>query len=121
MRLIETFISSAFFRLDAVMRLRLLRCTAIAALNFVAVFAGSLCVAQESTLTLLPAESTLSRPYATQQLIVEEVHDNAFSGDRSASAKPSSSDEHIATVDDHGLLRRMANGRATITATAQGQ
>src|SRR4051812_48627232 len=104
MRLIETFISSAFFRLGAVMRLRLLRCTALAILNFVAVFAGSLCVAEESTLTLLPVESTLSGPYATQQLIVEEVHDNAFSGDRSASAKFSSSDEHVATIDDRGLV-----------------
>src|SRR4029453_9688325 len=77
--------------------------------------------ADETKLALLPAESTLTGRHAIQQLVVESMAEARFTGDRTATAKFSSSDEKVATVDGAGLVRPVSNGQATITATVDSQ
>jgi hypothetical protein len=76
---------------------------------------------EEVTLALLPAESALAGPHATQQLIVESVKDSRFVGEQTAPSKFTSSNEQVATVDESGVVHPVANGEATITATLEGQ
>lgn len=77
--------------------------------------------AGESKFAVLPSTSTLSSPHAVQQLVVENVADTHFTGDRTEKAKFSTSDENVATVDEAGIVHPHGNGQATITATVDGQ
>ena len=74
----------------------------------------------EANLALLPNASAMNGPHAVQQLIVETVADQRFTGDRTDKAKFATSDEHVATVDSSGLVHPVGNGWATITATING-
>ncbi len=82
---------------------------------------GSSALADEASLALLPGTSTLTGTHAIQQLVVESVVDSHFAADRTAAAKFTTSDEHIATVDASGVVHPVGNGTATITATIDGQ
>jgi hypothetical protein len=77
--------------------------------------------ASEANLALLPSTSTLIGKHAVQQLIVETVADHQYAGDRTDKAEFSTSDEHVAIVDDGGVVHPVGNGQATITATIEDQ
>jgi hypothetical protein len=77
--------------------------------------------AGDANLALLPGTSTLSGSHSIQQLVVENVADTHYTGDRTEKAKFATSDEHVATVDDAGVVYPVGNGQATITATIDGQ
>ena len=70
---------------------------------------------------LIPATSMLRGPHSHQQLLVESVVGERFSGDKSEQAEFSTSDPLIATVDSAGMVHPVGNGEATITATVDGQ
>jgi hypothetical protein len=76
--------------------------------------------ATENQIAILPAETTLTGPHAVQHLIVESVVDSRFVGDRTNSAKFATSDDGVAKVSESGVVRPIANGEATITATVDG-
>ena len=73
------------------------------------------------THALIPANSTLSGPHAVQQLLVEGVVDGRFTRDDTGQAEFASSDPAVANVDAQGIVRPVADGEATITATIDGQ
>lgn len=77
--------------------------------------------AEEAKLALLPAESTLMGSQAVQQTVVERVVDTRYAGDVTDKATFTTSDDHIATVDESGAVHPVANGDVTITATVDGQ
>lgn len=58
---------------------------------------------------------------ATQQLTATLAMSDGTNQDVTATATWSSSDETVATVSAGGLVTAVAEGSATITATAQGQ
>lgn len=98
-------------------RLLLTRTALLAAVHFFVVHTP--CVrAAESSLALLPPTTTLTGPHAQQQLLVEQVAADRYSGDQTETATFATSDANIATVDEHGVVRPVANGVASITATA---
>jgi Protein of unknown function (DUF1553)/Protein of unknown function (DUF1549)/Bacterial Ig-like domain (group 2) len=70
---------------------------------------------------LVPASPTLSGPHAHQRLLIENVVDGRFAGDKTAHAEFSSSNPDVATVDSEGIVRPLSDGEATITATLDGQ
>ncbi|HEY3394023.1 MAG TPA: DUF1549 domain-containing protein, partial [Lacipirellulaceae bacterium] len=75
----------------------------------------------ESAYALIPATSTLSGRNSNQQLLLEGVADGRFVGDKTQQAAFSSTDPAVATVDDAGMVRPVANGKAVITAMIDGQ
>ncbi len=70
-------------------------------------------------IAVLPPSVELTGPEARQQLIAEATLTN-HQEDWTRTAEWSSSDPKIATVDEHGLVRPIADGDATITARANG-
>jgi hypothetical protein len=70
---------------------------------------------------LIPASSTLSGPHARQQLLVENLADGRFAGDKTAQAEFSSSNPAVAAVDKAGVVQPLSDGEAAITATIDGQ
>jgi hypothetical protein len=70
---------------------------------------------------LIPEKTTLAGPYASQQLLLESVANERFTGDKTAAAKFMSSNPAVATVDDKGIIRPASNGDATISAKVDGQ
>jgi hypothetical protein len=73
--------------------------------------------ASAAELTLLPPDVTLTGPHATQRLIVVAEEGGKVVADRSPDAKFTSSQPTIATVDQLGVVRPVADGEAVITAT----
>ncbi len=71
-------------------------------------------------LKVAPGDVILTGPHATQQLIVLRVANAQTVGDHTGQAKFSSSNPRVVSVDEHGLLRAVADGEAIITATADG-
>jgi hypothetical protein len=70
-------------------------------------------------LALLPPSVDLAGPEARQQLIVEATVDG-YQEDWTRAAEWSSSDPKIVTVDEHGLVRPVADGEASIVVHAKG-
>lgn len=75
----------------------------------------------ESSLALIPAKSALAGPHASQQLLLEVVAHDRFTGDKTAAATFTSSNPAIATVDDKGIVHPASDGEVTITATNDGK
>lgn len=75
--------------------------------------------ARES-LSILPEQFTLAGPTTRQQLIVERIKDNHFTGQLTNDVTFTSSDTNIVRIEDNVALP-VGNGRATIKATAQGR
>lgn len=71
-------------------------------------------------LTLLPRQVTLTTPESRQQLIAQAAV-AAHVEDWTRTAQWSNSNPNVATVDQTGLVKPVANGEATITARAAGQ
>ena len=71
-------------------------------------------------LSLLPREVDLDGPESFQQLLVEASLDG-HQEDWTRAAKWKSSDTGVATVDQSGMVRPVADGEAAITAQAQGR
>src|SRR5579871_1470351 len=69
-----------------------------------------------SSLTVLPAQTTLAGSKATQRLLVEAQRDQENAGDLSAKAVFVSSNPKVATVGTDGVVRAVGDGSATITA-----
>ena len=69
---------------------------------------------------LIPEKTTLAGAHASQQLLVETVAKERFTGDKTAAAKFASSDPAIATVDEKGVVHPVKDGDVTITATVDG-
>src|SRR5205807_9705010 len=67
-----------------------------------------------------PNTVTLSGPESYQQLIAETTA-GAFNEDATKKTTWTSSNQKIATVDAKGLLKPVADGEATITASANGE
>lgn len=95
-------------------------CLTAAAVSVIVSASCATVFASESKLAVLPDTATLSGARAVQQLVVESVTDKHFTGDHTQNAKFATSDEHVATVDDAGVVHPVANGTATITATVDG-
>jgi hypothetical protein len=70
-------------------------------------------------LSVLPPSVELTGPEARQQLLAEAALSN-HQEDWTRAAEWSSSDPKIAMVDEHGLVRPVADGEAKITARAKG-
>jgi hypothetical protein len=73
--------------------------------------------AAASDMKVLPTETALVGPEATQRLIIESLADGKFVGDVTDAAKIESCDPSVVTVDALGVLRPAGDGEATITAT----
>src|SRR3954463_15303263 len=59
---------------------------------------------------LLPATTVLTGPHASQQLLIESVAKERFTGDKTAATKFASSDPAIATVDEKGVVHPVNDG-----------
>ena len=69
---------------------------------------------------MLPGSVDLAGPESYQQLLAEASVDG-HQEDWTRAVQWKSSDPNIATVDQTGMVRPVADGQATITATAQGR
>ena len=79
---------------------------------------GGIALAAPS-LSILPPQVDLTGPEALHQLLAEATVDS-HQEDWTRNAKWSSSNPKVASVDASGLLRPVADGQVTITATANG-
>ncbi len=86
----------------------------------VALLAAPQLRAEDATLALIPASITLDYAGAFHGLTLERANGGLYLGDLSHDATFTSSDPAVATVDALGGVRAIANGDATITATANG-
>lgn len=75
-------------------------------------------VLDAATLRVLPGDVTLTGPNASQRLLVVDADGNEVRADLSAKATFRSSAPAIARVDAGGVVRPVADGEATITATS---
>ncbi len=66
---------------------------------------------------LLPADVTLTGPHASQRLIFVSEDGGQVVADRSPDAKFTSSQPAVATVDERGVVRPVADGEAVIMAS----
>ncbi len=71
------------------------------------------------SITVLPAEIALRGVEARQQLLVERSRDDQFVGQVAAETQFTSSNPQVVAIES-GVLKPLANGEATITATAAG-
>jgi hypothetical protein len=72
-------------------------------------------------LIILPPQTVLTGPHATQQLVVESVVNGQPAGDVTAGARFSTSDGQIATVSPTGIVTPVGDGQATIRAEVDGR
>src|SRR5438046_297313 len=72
-------------------------------------------------LKLLPAETTLSGPHATQRLLVLSDDGGRIVGDVTSKATFASSNPAVVTVDKSGTVRAVGDGEAVITASDAGK
>jgi len=72
-------------------------------------------------LVVLPAEPALRGAGSTQQLLVEARRGEMYVGDLTAQAKFSSSNPVVASVDQHGKITAIRDGRTAITAVVDGR
>jgi hypothetical protein len=72
-------------------------------------------------LKIVPADVNLTGPHASQRLLVLAEDDGQVVGERTSSAKFSSAQPNIASVDSAGVVRAAGDGETTITATADGK
>src|SRR5437016_1320058 len=81
-----------------------------------------ICAASVSAedIKLLPLQFTLSGPEARQTLLVEQSRDNIFVGQLKEKVTLTSSDPEVLRIKN-GVAIPVANGRVTITATANNQ
>src|SRR5437660_1201437 len=68
-------------------------------------------------LKVLPPQVVLTGPNASQRLLVVNEIAGKVTADLTAQAKLTSSNPKVATIDADGILRAVADGEATITAT----
>ena len=71
-------------------------------------------------LVVLPSDVTLSSRESTQRLIVQRQADGEATQQIADGVAWTSENPDIATVDEHGVVSPVADGNATITATAGG-
>src|SRR5688572_13799525 len=74
----------------------------------------------EQSVSLLPDQITLSSPEARQTLVVQSRDGGGQFGKQVADAVLKSSDEKVVRIED-GVAVPVANGKATVTATAGDQ
>lgn len=72
-------------------------------------------------LVILPERTVLRGQGARQQLMIEKRVDGSFVGPETDDAKFSSSNPHVASVDEAGVVTAVADGRATLTARVEGR
>ncbi len=72
-------------------------------------------------LRVYPPSVSLTGPRAVQQLLVAEVRGEQVTADRTAKATFTSSAPNVAAVSPQGEVTPLANGTATITASANGK
>jgi hypothetical protein len=110
-----------YFERNWMKTMGLRKCVLPGVVVIAAVLSAPLHVHAETTYALIPATSTLSGRNSNQQLLLENVADGHFVGDKTQHASYSSSDAAVATVDNAGTVRPVANGQAVITAAIGGQ
>ena len=72
-------------------------------------------------LVILPERTVLRGQGARQQLMIEKRVDGSFVGPETEDATFSSSNPHVATVDEAGVVTAVGDGRAILTATVEGR
>jgi hypothetical protein len=72
-------------------------------------------------LRILPADTTLTGPQASQRLIAVVEQGGQIVHDLTSKAEFASSNPAVAAVDQGGVVRPVADGEATITALVEGQ
>lgn len=93
-------------------------------LRCVATILASLAIqgfAAAADLRLIPAETTLTGPHATQRLLVLTDDGGRIVGDVTSKATFASSNPAVVTVDKSGTLRAVGDGDAVITASDAGK
>src|SRR6266496_1479014 len=70
---------------------------------------------------VLPTEVTLTGPQASQRLIVLTEEGGQYIGDRTGQATFTSSNPAVASVNEAGFVKAVADGEAVITANVEGQ
>jgi hypothetical protein len=77
--------------------------------------------AEAGQLKLLPETVTLTGPQASQRLIVLTEEGGQYIGDRTGQATFASSNPAVASVNEAGFVKAVADGEAVITANLEGQ
>jgi hypothetical protein len=92
-------------------------------LLLIAVIAGCLSASRShgEQLQILPAESTLTGPHASQRLIVLAEEGRRFVGDLTSKATFASSNVSVASVNEAGIVKAVGDGEAVITSTVDGK
>lgn len=80
---------------------------------------GAVCAADSAF--ILPSAVALSSPESTQRLILQQQSGGEATQHIAAGVTWSSDKPDVATVDEHGVVRPVADGAVKITATANGQ
>src|SRR5205814_856986 len=78
---------------------------------------GALVPSTRADLKVLPPAVTLTGPHAAQRLLVVNETAGKVTADLTGHAKLTSSNPAVAAVDADGVVRAVADGEATITAT----
>jgi hypothetical protein len=77
--------------------------------------------AHAGNLQILPSESTLTGPHASQRLIVLAEESGKFIGDLTGKATFASSNPEVATVNEAGVVKAVGDGEAVITGAVDGK
>jgi hypothetical protein len=72
-------------------------------------------------LAAIPSTVSLTHQGAIHSLVIEQTNADLFTGDVTSKTQFVSSNPAVAEVDAKGVVRAVANGDATITATVEGQ
>ena len=99
-----------------------LRTVAVALASITIALVNTACAAEPpSELQILPPRPVLSGPHATQQLVVEEVHNAQLAGDLTGKSKFISQNSDVALVSPGGIVTPVSDGTATIRAEVDGR
>jgi hypothetical protein len=77
--------------------------------------------ARADELRILPPQTTLTGPHASQRLIAVIEANGQVIKDRTKDAVFTSSNPHVATVDVSGIVRAAGDGAAVVSAVVDGQ
>lgn len=81
----------------------------------------SVCHTNAAELRILPPETTLTGPHASQRLIAVALENGQIVQDRTRDAHFTSSNPQIASVDASGIVCAIGDGRAVISAIIDGK
>lgn len=101
--------------------MRMLRHVVLAGFGVITAISVAADVSSNSPFAIVPNSIALTHQNAMHSLVVEQTSGDLFVGEVTSKSTFMSSNPAVAEVDSKGVVRAVANGEATITATIDGR